>query len=76
MTPRTDDVHAFIRSKPRPTRADALHFARSVMMKQRVYSAAQMATCGSALAALVEHAVDLSEFMAAAMLEYAMEGAE
>lgn len=40
------------------------------------YGVADTLDCESALAALKDQAMDLSEYMAIAMLEYAMEGEE
>ncbi|SIS76796.1 hypothetical protein [Insolitispirillum peregrinum] len=77
MNSSQDCARGFVRSKPQPTRAEALRFASHVMTsgdRRLFYGVADTLTCESALAALKDQAVDLSEHMAIAMLEYAMEG--
>ncbi|GAB3452003.1 hypothetical protein [Insolitispirillum peregrinum] len=77
MYTSNDLARGFIRSKPQPTRAEALQFSCQVMTNREhrlFYGVADTLDCESALAALKDQAMDLSEYMAIAMLEYAMEG--
>lgn len=61
--------------KRNDARANALRFARSVMKDQRVYTEEDMATCESALTALLVHAVDASENIAIDYLAMAIDAA-
>ena len=64
-------VKDFIRSKPKPTLEEAMNFTLSVMEEKGVYEFPENAE--HALKQLREKAVDLSEQMALAKLEYALE---
>jgi len=77
MTTNTERKH--VRKKPKPTKEEALDFARSVMLEQgafknwSVYKYEDGLTVESSLSALQKHAVDMSEFMALEMCLYTLE---
>lgn len=70
----------FIRSKPKPTKIEALNFARSVLRKQGCfkdygpYCPEDGETIENARKAFEKHRIDASEVMAFEMIEYALEG--
>lgn len=70
----------FIRARPKPTEAEALDFARSVMESKGVdvdwgpYRFRDGLSPSNAREALKRHCVDLSETMALETIEYATEG--